>query len=164
MCDFIRYTVAVLVSDLTSRICIVRSDYPKEIFSMADIDIITFTPSAVIRSAPGNRLARKWLEENGGAATTKKAIFEGMGRVEGRRVHFALAIGLTEQEVRDLHQQKKVELPGGTAFYWSYLASDDPKKLSSQIVEGVDGLNTQELDDVLGGVGESVFMEISLRG
>ncbi len=138
--------------------------YPKELFSIADVEIIKFTPSAVKCSTPDNRLARKWLDENGGSQTTKKAIFEGSGRIEGRRVHFALLIGLTEQEVRDLHEQKKAELSEGTAFYWSFLASDDPKKLSSQIVDGIDDLSTNELDDVLGGAGESVFTEISLRG
>ncbi|MFC6639984.1 hypothetical protein GV827_16910 [Sulfitobacter sp. JBTF-M27] len=114
---------------------------------MVDVEIIKFTPSAIKRSSPDNRLARKWLEENGGPQTTKKAIFEGNGRIESRRVHFALLIGLTEQEVRDLHEKKKAELSEGTAFYWSFLASDDSKKLSNQIVDGIDGLNANELED-----------------
>lgn len=131
---------------------------------MADYEVIKFTPSAVKRSTPGNRIAHKWLEENGGPTTDKKALFEGNGLVEGRKVHFALVIGMTKQEVLDLHEQKKAELPDGTAFYWSYLATDDPKKLSSQIVDGIDGLKAYELDDVLAGAGEGVLMELSLRG
>jgi hypothetical protein len=130
---------------------------------MVDVEIIKFIPSKVKRSSPDSRLARKWLNENGGPKTTKKVSFEGDGLVGGRRVHFALLIGLTEQEVRNLYLQKKAEVSEGTAFYWSYLASDNPKKLSNQIIDGIDGLNINELDDVLGGAGESVFGELAIR-
>ncbi|UWQ32471.1 hypothetical protein K3555_18380 [Leisingera sp. M527] len=119
---------------------------------MNDIEVIKFTPSKVSGSRSENRLAMKWMRENG-KDPSKKVMFEGVGRMEGKSIHFALIRGVSAADVKRLLKEKKSQLKDETCFYWAYYPADGH---GDTIADGVDR-SQDHLDDVLFGLGERVF-------
>ncbi len=81
-----------------------------------------------------------------------------------RTIHLAVIRGMTENEVQSLYRQKKDDLAEGVIFYWSYMATDDPKRLSNVINDGADAGDIHVLDDILRGVGEGPLFRSQILG